>query len=54
MMTGLLNDCAVISWLVNSMEEDVSRGVMMLHPAKRIWDTLQSTYGHEKNVADIC
>ena len=36
------------------MDKDVSRGVMMLRPAKKIWQTLQSTYGHEKNIARIC
>ena len=49
-----VDDCAIISWLVNSMEEDISQGVMMLRPTKKIWDTLQSTYGHEKNIARIC
>ena len=36
------------------MDEDISRDVMMLRPAKKIWQTLQSTYGHEKNIARIC
>ena len=44
---------AVISWLVNSMEENVSRDVMMLKLAKKIWHTLKSTYGHEKNISRI-
>ena len=34
------DDCVVISQLVNSMEEDVSRDVMMLRPVKKIWNTL--------------
>ena len=50
----LANDCAAISWLANSMEEDISKGVMMLRPARKIWETLHSTYEHEKNIARIC
>lgn len=47
------NDCVVISWLVNSIEESISRGIMMLKLAKKIWDTLKSTYSHDKNIAKI-
>ena len=38
---------------MNSTEEQVARGVMMLTPTKRIWDSLRRTYGHEKNVSRI-
>ena len=30
------DDCAVISWMVNSMDEGIARSVMMLKPAKKI------------------
>ena len=45
------DDCAVISWIVNSMDESVARSVIMLKSAKKIWDTLRSIYGNEKNIA---
>lgn len=48
------DDCTVISWLGNRVEENVSWGVMMLKSAKKIWDTLKSTYRHEKNIFKIC
>ena len=48
------NDCAVISWMLNSMDEDIARSVIMLKPAKKIWDTLRSTYGNEKNITRVC
>ena len=47
MMTG-----GVISRLVNSMEENITV-VMFLIPAKKIWDTLEETYGHEKNIPRV-
>ena len=47
------NDSAVVSWLVNSMESNVVRGVMMLRPVKKIWYTLNTTYGHEKNISRV-
>ena len=36
-------DCAVIFWMVNNMNESIARSVMMLKPAKKIWDTLRNT-----------
>ena len=47
------DDAVIISWLVSSMEPSVARGVMMLRPAKKIWDTLKITYGHEKNISKV-
>ena len=32
----LTDDCTVISWLVNSMDEGIARSVMMMKPAKTI------------------
>ena len=34
------DDCAVISWMLNSMDEGIARSITMLKPAKKIWDTL--------------
>ena len=48
------DDCTVISLLVNSMGDGIARDVMMLKPAKKVWDALQSTYGNEKNIARMC
>ena len=45
------NDCRVIASLMNSMEESIACGIMMLSPTKKIWDTLKNTYGHEKNIS---
>ena len=47
------NVCGVISWLANSMEEQIARGVLMLTPAKKIWNTLKSIYGYEKNISCV-
>lgn len=44
-------DYGMISWFVNSMDEQLSTGIMFLTPAKKIWDTLKETYGHEKNIS---
>ena len=44
----------VISWMLNSMDEGIARSVTMLKFAKKIWDTLRSTYGNEKNIARVC
>ena len=49
-----VDDCVVILWLVNNMNDSIVRGVMMLKPAKKVWDTLRSTYGNEKNIARVC
>ena len=45
------DDAAIVSWLGNSMESAVAHGVMLLRPAKKIWDTCRLTYGHEKNIS---
>ena len=44
---------AIVSWLVNSMEPMVARGVMILKPAKKIWNTLKQMYGYEKNISKV-
>ena len=40
--------------MLNSMDEGIAHLVTMLKPAKKIWDTLRSTYGNEKNIARVC
>ena len=35
-----VDDCVVILWLVNSMDDGIARGAMMLKLAKKMWDTL--------------
>ena len=35
------------------MEPQISRDVVMLSTAKKIWDTLKATYAHEKNIARV-
>ena len=49
----LASDYGIITWLVNSMEPEISRGVVMLPTAKKISDTLKATYAHEKNIACV-
>ena len=40
-------DSIVVSSMVNSMESSVAHGMMLLRPAKKIWDTLKMMYGYE-------
>jgi len=42
-----VSDCSMMSWLINSMDEKVSNGVMFLKTAKAIWDTFKETYSNE-------
>jgi len=49
----LADDCCMITWLLNCMEVKVSVGVMFLHTAKYIWDTLTEMYANEKNISKM-
>ena len=49
----LASDYGVITWLVNSMKLEISRGVVMLLTTKKIWNTLKVTYAYKKNIARI-
>ena len=49
----MANDCGMIASLVNGMEKQIACGIMMLNPAKKIWNTLKNTYGYEKNISRI-
>ena len=35
------------------MEQQIARDVMLLRPAKKIWDTCRLTYGYEKNISRV-
>ena len=35
------------------MEQQIARDVMLLRPAKKIWNTCRLTYGHEKNISRV-
>lgn len=43
----------VMSWLVNSMEEHISRGLMFCKTAKEIWDSLSESYSQKQDLAQI-
>ena len=47
------SDCRVISWLVNSIDKQISCGVLMLASTKKIQETLKSTYRHKKNISHV-
>ena len=49
----LASNYGVITWLVNIMEPEISKSVVMLSTVKKIWDTLKATYAHEKNIARV-
>ena len=48
-----VDDATIVSWLVNSMESIVARGITMLCPVEKIWDTLKTTYGHKNNISRV-
>jgi len=48
-MIWLTGDYSVMTWLLNSLEEKISGGVMFLTIAKEMWDTIKVMYGNEKN-----
>lgn len=41
----------VMSWILNSMETDVSEGLYHLDIANEVWDTLHELYANKKNMA---
>lgn len=43
------NDCCVITWLLDRMEEKVSSDIMFLKTTKEMWNTLKEIYGNEKH-----
>ena len=47
-------DCAIISWIINSVEEHITRTISHLRPVKRVWDTIYETYGNEQNISRVC
>ena len=52
----VVSECSVITWLLSSMDEEVSASVMFLKTAKETWDTLKEMYSNQQNnsrVADM-
>ncbi|XP_057799090.1 uncharacterized protein LOC131014928 isoform X1 [Salvia miltiorrhiza] len=47
------DDCAVMTWLLNSLEDSVSKNIMFLETAKAMWDTLRQMYSNDKNVSRV-
>jgi len=52
-VTWLTGDYSVITWLLNSLKEKISRSVMCLPTAKHTWDTLKVMYENEKNPSRV-
>ena len=52
-MTWLTGDYAVMTWLLNCLEEKISGNVIFLTTAKEMWDTLKVMYGNEKNPSRV-
>ena len=51
--TWLSSDYYVMTWLLNSLEENISASVIFLSTAKEMWDTLEVMYGNEKNFSSV-
>ncbi|KAH6798462.1 hypothetical protein C2S51_034946 [Perilla frutescens var. frutescens] len=47
------SDCSVMTWLLNSMDESVSKNIMFLDIAKAMWDALREMYSNDKNVSRV-
>ena len=43
----------VMSWMLNSIEPDVSERLYQLDTAKELWDTLHELYAYKNNMARI-
>lgn len=48
-----LENSTVMSWLLNSMELELSNGYLFMDTAKEIWDAVSQTYSHKGNMAQI-
>jgi len=42
-----------MTWLLNSLQENISSSVMFLTAAKEMWDTLKVMYDNEKNLLRV-
>ncbi|XP_020252608.1 uncharacterized protein LOC109829921 [Asparagus officinalis] len=49
----LSSDYCVMTWLLNSLDAQISSSVMFLTTAKEMWDSLKIMYGNEKNVSRV-
>lgn len=45
-----VNECCIIPWLLNNMEEKFSSGVIFFKAAEKICDTLKEVYSNQKNI----
>jgi len=52
-VTWLSGDYSVMTWLLNSLQENISSSVMFLTAAKEMWDTLKVMYDNEKNLLRV-
>ncbi|XP_074344455.1 uncharacterized protein LOC141683621 [Apium graveolens] len=43
----------VMTWLVNSMEEDISSNYMCYHTAKELWDNVNQMYSDLENQSQV-
>ena len=43
----------VMSWMLNSMEPDVSEALYELNTTKEVWDTVYELYANKNNMARI-
>ncbi|KAH7844678.1 hypothetical protein Vadar_030535 [Vaccinium darrowii] len=48
-----LENSTVMSWLLNSMELELSNGYLFMDTAKEIWDAVSQTYSQKGNMAQI-
>ncbi|KAG6510192.1 hypothetical protein ZIOFF_028201 [Zingiber officinale] len=50
---NLSDNCSVMAWLLNSMEESVTTNVMFVETAKEMWDALRGMYSNDKNISRV-
>ena len=47
------DNSTVMSWLLNSMQPDISNGFLFMDTAMEIWDAVAQTYSQKENMAQI-
>jgi len=47
------SECSAMFWLINSMTEKISAGIMLLKAAKVIWDILKEMYSNEQIISRV-
>ena len=43
----------IMSWLINSMNNDIGENFLLYGTAKEIWDAAKETYSSSKNTAEL-